>query len=370
MKIVCTSQKLKEAVEHAERIVTRHLTLPILNNLLLKTDKNGLKIVSTNLEIGVVSWFPCKVIEAGDITVPAKIFSGIVSALNDDKISLNSKKNNTLEILTEKYKADLKGEDVKDFPIIPVLNKTEVIEVDSGSLCGAIAQVVGFVSNSETRPEITGVFITKNSGDSDIKVVSTDSFRLGEKTITIAEKFGAISFSVIVPAKTATEVIRIFSNMGGNLNIIIEKNQISFELNKVEIVSRLVEGSYPDYKRLIPAEFNTKVMVNKDDFVKTIKLVSIFSGRVNDIKLSFSSKIPKVNIFASDSDLGENTSEVPAEIYGNDLEVKFNWRYLLDGITSSAVNKVTLNFIDESKPCLVKSDQDKSFVYLVMPIRA
>ena len=101
MKIICTSQKLKEAVEHTERIVTRHLTLPILNNLLLKTDKNGLKIISTNLEIGVVSWFPCKVVEAGAITIPAKIFSGIVSALNDDKVSLNSKNNNTLEISTE-----------------------------------------------------------------------------------------------------------------------------------------------------------------------------------------------------------------------------------------------------------------------------
>src|SRR3989344_9309127 len=212
MKIICTTQKLKESVTFTERIITRHLTLPILNNIHLKTEKNGLKINSTNLEIGISSWFPCKVEEIGEITVPAKIFSSIISGLIADKIFLELKKNNILEISAENYKAELKGENAKDFPIIPVLNKNLTIKVEAVDFCKSLSQVVGFVSNSETRPEITGIFITKDKEDNFLKIVGTDSFRLGENKIKIGEEFKDVDFSIIVPSKTVIEVIRIFSN--------------------------------------------------------------------------------------------------------------------------------------------------------------
>ena len=371
MKIICNTEKLKYVLDSAERIITRHLTLPILGNFLLKTDKTGLKVVSTNLEIGITAWFPCKVVENGEVTVPAKIFHSVISGLGSDKVELSLKKNNTLRILAEGYEADLKGENAKDFPIIPKLKQDLVFEIEASSFCGALNQVVSLVSNSETRPEITGVFVSRSADLKSLAVVGTDSFRLGEKNINLETCGSDNVFSVIIPARTAAEVIRIFGGQDGKIKIILEKNQISFESDKVELVSRLIEGNFPDYKKLIPQEFNTEVKIHKEDLLKKLKLVSLFSSRVNDISLSFmGGKEAQVKIFASDPDLGENTSAVPMVMTGENPQVKFNWKYLVDGVSSISASEVKLSFIDDIKPCLIRADQDKDFLYLVMPIRA
>ncbi|MBI2454078.1 MAG: DNA polymerase III subunit beta [Parcubacteria group bacterium] len=370
MEIICSTEKLKKTLEHTERIVARHITLPILNNVLIKTDKNGLKISSTNLELGVNSWFPCKVVKSGEITVPAKVFYNIISVLNSDKVVLEIKKNNILHINSVNYQATLKGEDSKDFPIIPKLNKSIVFEVDPVVFCKSLNQIIGFVSNSETRPEITGVFLYKSTGDNNLFVVSTDSFRLGERIIILSDDYKNLSFAVIVPAKTISELIRIFSDYKNNIVVNIENNQIGFESDKTELISRLIEGNYPDYKKLIPTDFNTVASVNKDNFVKTIKLVSLFSGRINDIKLSFvKGNTPKLVLYAGDSDLGESDASLDIELTGEGLDIKFNWRYLLDGVAGATDSIICFNFINEGKPCLVKFPKDKNFIYLVMPIR-
>lgn len=372
MNIICNVDKLKESLGYTERVVTRHLTLPILNNILIKSDKNGLKVSSTNLEIGINSWFPCKVVQAGEITVSAKIFYSVISSLASDKASLEVKRDNTLNIVSEGYKASLKGENAKDFPIIPKLNSDLIITLNANILCKSLSQLIGFVSNSETRPEITGVLLYKNSGENNLVAVATDSFRLGEKKILLKDEYKDISFSVIVPARTIAEVIRVFSDKNDDINIIFEKNQIGFESNKTEIISRLIEGNYPDYKKLIPSEFNTVVKLDKDKFTKIIKLVGLFSSRVNDIKLSFlkDGQDSKLAVYAGDSDLGENDSEFNIDMSGENLEVKFNWRYLVDGVSNLSGNTAVFNFIDEQKPCLIKSLEDTSFLYIVMPIRA
>ncbi|MEK9174785.1 MAG: DNA polymerase III subunit beta [Patescibacteria group bacterium] len=371
MEIICNIDKLKESLEHTERIVSRHLTLPILNNVLIKSDKNGLRISSTNLELGVNSWFPCKVVTTGEITVPARIFHGIIGSLTSERINLEVKKNNTLNITTTGYKASLKGESAKDFPIIPKLKNEVIININSNIFCQALANLVSFVSNSETRPEIAGILLYKNSDENNLTAVATDSFRLGEKIIPLKEEYNKLSFSVIVPAKTAAEVVRIFSGKNEDLNVVIEKNQIGFFSEKTEIVSRLVEGNYPDYKKLIPSEFNTVAGLNKDDFVKIVKLVGLFSSRVSDIKLSFVKEPQaKLMMYAGDSDLGENDSELAVDLTGENLEVKFNWKYLVDGVAGLTGSRALFNFIDETRPCLIKSPEDKSFLYIVMPIRA
>ena len=371
MEIICNTQKLKEMLGYADRVVTRHITLPILNNFLINTEKNGLKVSSTNLEMGVTCWFPCKVEKNGEITVPARIFSGIISSLGGDKVALEVKKDNNLNIVSDHYRAVLKGENAGDFPKIPSLNKENSFTVKARLFTKALGQLIGFVSNSETRPEITGIFITKENGEKTLRIAATDSFRLGEKIIPLDDCHAKIGFSIIIPSRTCAEVIRIFSDMDGELLITVEKNQIGFELGRVEVVSRLIEGNYPDYKKLIPQEFNLTAGLARENFVKTIKLVSLFSSRVSDIKLSFKKgHEPKLLMYAADSDLGENDAELPADISGEDLEVKFNWKYLVDGLAGLSGGTVFFNFIDEAKPCLIKSPEDKNFLYLVMPIRA
>lgn len=371
MKIICGTQKLRQAVEYTERIVARHLNLPILNNILIQVIGNGLKISSTNLEIGISSWFPCKIIKNGEITVPAKIFYGIISGLSTEKIDLEVKKDNTLSIISENYNAELKGENTKEFPIIPRLKNGLTFTVKCSDITKAINQVIGFVSNSETRPEITGVLLSKDKKDFFLRIVGTDSFRLGEKTIVLGEGFKDLEFSIIIPARTATEVVRVYGAQSSELKIVLEKNQAYFESEKIEVISRVIEGNYPDYRRLIPNEFNTKAVLNKDVFVKTLRLISLLAGRVNDVSLSFiKSGEVGVRIFASDPDLGENNSFLNADITGDGLTIKFNWRYLADGVGGVIADKIVLNFVDELKPCLIRStQQDDRFLYLVMPIR-
>ncbi len=371
MKVVCGTQKLKTALDNSERILTRHLTLPILNNVLIRVINNGLRVVSTNLEMAVSSWFPCKIVSPGETTVPAKVFHAIIAGLNAEKIDLETKKDNSLNIRADNYTADIKSEDGKNFPIIPHPKNGLEIKIKSGEIIKAIGQTIGFVSNSETRPEITGVLLAKEKGEQFLRVVGTDSFRLGEKKIAVGGDLKNVEFSVIVPARTAAEIIRIYSNENEELNIVLEKNQIYFESGKVEVVSRVIEGNFPDYRRLIPQEFKTQAGLNKDDFVKTLKLVSLSSGRINDISLSFlPGKDARVKVFSADPDLGESSSFLPVGLSGEGLSAKFNWRYLVDGIGVVDSDKVVLSFVDETKPCLVRPASDDGFLYLVMPIRS
>jgi DNA polymerase-3 subunit beta len=369
MKIICVVSKLKEAIDNGERIITKNLTLPILNNLLLRTEKNNLIVSSTNLEVGVHSWLSCKIIEGGEMTIPAKLLSGIVSNLKNGNIELETKKGKGLIIKADNYKGEIKGQDAQDFPIIPKITKDHHINLSAQELADSLSQVIPFTSISETRPEITGVLFKKEKNQEFISLVSTDSFRLSEKKIFLKNKFKSEEFSFIIPQKTAAEALRL-SHGKEEVNIIINKNQISFQFPQNELVSRLIEGNYPDYSSFVPTEFKTELIADREELIKTIKLVSLLSSRINDITFSNnSSKKGMVSVFASDSDLGENSAFLKAEIKGDPLEISFNWHYLLEGLLHTKGKKVIMKFTEKTKPTLVKSTEDTNYIYIVMPIR-
>jgi len=368
MKVICVYDKLKDVVDKGERIITRNLTLPILNNFLLTAENNNLKVSSTNLEIGVTSEFPCKVIENGEVTIPAKVFQGIISNLQTNKVEIEVKRENNLTIKTENYKGELKGESANDFPIIPKLKRDLEVNFSASDLSSALGQVISFSALSETRPEITGVLFQKIRKDEFMSLVSTDSFRLAERKVYLDKKDKEIEFSFILPQKTSAEVLRV---LPGNKEIrcIIDKNQIAFELENYRLISRLIEGNYPDYSNFIPKSFSTEVIVQKDDLVNATRLVSLLSSRVNDIKFTIK-KDGTIIVFARDPDLGENSTTLKAEVKGEAIDVSFNWHYLLEGIQHIDGKKIILKFTDSTKPVLIKSLQETNFVYIVMPIRA
>ena len=174
----------------------------------------------------------------------------------------------------------------------------------------------------------------------------------------------------IIPQKTISEAIRITSNKE-KVKIIIDKNQVVFETSQNELTSRLIEGSYPDYTNFVPTNFKSEVVLNREEFIKTIRLVSLLSSRINDIKLSINNNDKKsdIKIYASDPDLGENSSLLSADLEGEDIDISFNWRYLLEGLQQIKGNKITMKFTEETKPVLIKSADDSSYIYIVMPIR-
>ncbi len=372
MKLICLQENLKQGLNITERIIGRNLTLPILNNILLSIDNNKLKISSTNLEIGINTWISGKIEKKGSITVPAKIISDFVNNLPNKKIELKVK-NNQLSLKCEKLKAILNGLPSGDYPIIPKIKDEPIIKIKGSILRNNLSQVVEMASISESRPEISGIFI--DFSNNSLKLVATDSFRLAEKITNLNQKIKKEQ-SVIIPQRTIQELIRILGEKDLNekdqdqdIEIILSSNQILFNLENTQLISRIIEGQYPNYQQIIPDKTKTQIIIDKKDLISAIRIASLFSGKVNDIKILVSPKKSFLEISSKSADIGENKSQVAAEIEGEQVEVFFNYRYLLDGLNNIFSDKVILGLNDESKPVIIRPVGDNSYTYVVMPIK-
>ncbi len=373
MKIICLQENLKKELNIVQNIIGKNLTLPILNNILINTEKKQLKLSTTDLEIAIINYMPCKIEKEGSITIPGKVFVNLINNLPNKKLEISAK-NNIITIKCENYKSIIKGLNVNDFPIIPKIKKEPIIEIDSIIFKNSLEQIINFASLSDIRPEITGVLLDYSS-DKEIKLTATDSFRLGEKKINLNEgkvkKQEKEKGSVIIPYKTTQELIRIISNLDQEevIKISIENNQILFNFSKIQIISKLIDGNYPNYQSLISQQFNTKVIINHEEFLKAIKLSSFFSSKINDVRLKINNTKSAVGIFSQDIEIGENHSEITAEIKGNAIEIIFNYKYLLGGLNSIKAKKVILGLNNETSPGILKPEGDESFNYIIMPIK-
>ena len=353
----------------------------------MATENNRLRISSTNLEIGINCWVPGKIEKDGSITVPAKLLSGFIGNLPNKKIELKTK-DSQLYLGCENFKAVLRGIDAKDFPIIPKIKNSPLIKIKSEVLKTALAQVAEMAAISEVRPEISGVFV-KIEKDL-IKFAATDSFRLAEKIIyqnkLVSARAGLVSakdgleslnHSLIIPQRTILELVRILGEkdlLGAKedqeVEVILGGNQILFDLGYSQVVSRLIEGQYPDYQQIIPKNLEIQATLNRNELINGIKIASLFSGKVNNIKLSIQPKKSLIEISAKDTDIGENKSQLNAKIEGKEVEITFNYRYLLDGLNNIFSDKVILGLNSASNPVVIKPVGDTSYTYLVMPIKA
>ncbi|PIP17308.1 MAG: DNA polymerase III subunit beta [Candidatus Portnoybacteria bacterium CG23_combo_of_CG06-09_8_20_14_all_37_13] len=367
MQIICLQEKLKQSLNITERIIGRNLTLPILNNILINVENNKLKISSTNLEIGINYWLTGKVIQGGSITVPARLISDLISNLPNKKIELKVK-NNLLELKCDKFKAVLNGLSANDFPIIPKIKEKPIIKINGAILRNSLAQVVEMVSSSESRPEISGVYMKFDKNL--IKLAATDSFRLAEKNIEIKNNQSLRGQTVIIPQRTIQEIIRILSDKESEVEIVLSTGQILFNMEDVQVISRLIEGKYPDYQQIIPSDFKTEAITNREELINNVKLASLFSGKINNVKLAVNPQKSILEITAKDIDIGENNSQIETKIIGNAIEVVFNYRYLLDGLNNIFSDKVILGFNTKTNPIVLKPIGDNSYTYLVMPINA
>jgi len=380
MHIICLQENLKHALNITERIIGRNLTLPILNNLLFSTEKNKLKISSTNLEIGINHWTIGKIESKGSITVPARLIGDFVNNLPSKKLELKVK-NDNLELKCENFKANIKGLKADDFPIIPKITDKPLVKIKRGLLKNGFSQVVNMVALSESRPGISGVFmkIDKNS----VKLVSTDTFRLAEKTIKLTPSDFLLKTNseraVIVPQRTIQEVIRILGETNAkteeeteDVKVVFSGNQILFDLGSTQIISRLIEDQYPNYRQIIPATLTTKAIVNRQELINNIKIASLFSGRVNDVKVITQPKKNILEVWSKDADIGEHKSQLKAEIEGKETEVAFNYRYILDALNNIFSDKVVLGLNDSSssRAATIRPVGDASYIYVLMPIRA
>lgn len=362
MKVTVNQKNFKKALSLVERIVFKNPSLPILNNILIKTDNGRLKISSTNLEVGINYTIGAKIDEVGEIAIPARVSSDFINSISDEKLTLHTK-NNILAINSDKYKTQILGFDPKDFPIIPKVKEKSVTTLPPKVLRNLLYSVADSVAVSEARPELAGVYA--NFGSEKITFAATDSFRLSEISFKIKN---SDQQNIIIPRNTMMELIRITGDIEDDLEIKIGDNQISFSNNELELVSRLIDGNYPDYRKVIPTKFLSRVLVQKNDLEKDIRLAGLFSSNISDIKLMCSKD--SIVLKSRNSDKGEIETVVPAVLKNDPFEISINYRYLLDGLKIIDSDKVVIEFTGNGSPLILKPhDDNKDLTYLIMPLR-
>src|SRR3989344_9415178 len=363
MKIEVLKENLKGSLSVVERIVSKNLSLPILNNVLITTEDNFLSLTSTDLEIAIRVWILVKILKKGSVVVPAKLLSQFISSLPNEKISLEAKDQN-LYIECANVKTQIQGFSPEEFPIVPGFKDVEYLEIDNKKLYAGLSGIIDIASPSQSRPEISGIYFSfaKNH----IKMVATDSFRLGEKNISLQEPIQK-EYAFILPQKSAREIMNILEGKEGLVKIYVASNQVLFEFPmkeakhpEAQITSRLIEGEYPNYQDIIPTKFKTHVTLKRDEFFKQIKTASLFSGKVNEVRLSVNQEKQTVEIFAKSAEIGENNSSLPAKVEGESLSVSFNYKYLLDGILNIKSSEIIFEISKEEGPCILRPVGDAS----------
>ena len=377
MKLIILQEKLKEGIGIIERVSIKSLTLSILNNVLLKTEKNFLNLVTTDLETGIKWWSLAKVEKEGSLTVPTKVLSSFVNFLPNKQITLELK-DLVLDIECGNYQTKIKGQSADEFPIIPQITEGESISVNSQSFCQSLNTIVDIPVPSTAKPEISGIYFAFQKDC--IRMTATDSFRLAEKTFFLegqASSSLSKECAFILPQKAAREIVNIFGGKEGELRIYFSPNQVLFELPMVEtphpqiqLISRLIEGEYPNYEAIIPKKSETQVSFQRNEFLNQIKSASLFSGKINEVKLKIDPKKERVELFSQNPDLGEYRSYLPGRIKGKELEISFNHRFLADGLLNIKSPEVVFELTGPEGPAVLKPAGDQTYLYVVMPIKA
>lgn len=363
MKLLCLVENLKNSVAQAERITTKNQNLPLLQTVKISIQENRVKLVTTNLELGLEIFTTCKIIKEGECLLPAKLLQNYLNSVSDKQIALEVKDFNTY-ITTDINKSTVKGFDPKEFPIIPKVQEKYSFKTSLQNLQDAFVQTLPAVSLSDTKPEISSVAI--KFFNSTAKIAATDSFRLAEKTIVVRPNGELPKSSVLIPSKTIQEFTRLRSE-SQEVSVVFNNNHILFSTTDFRLTSRLTEGVFPEYTTIIPKNFSTKVQIQKDAFVTGIKSASIFSGRLSDVTISVSENA--VNISARNTDLGEHAVSLDTKIEGDPVVSSFNFKYILDGLSQLQGKKLFIGFNGEQKPLFIRDDEDESYFYLVMPMR-
>jgi len=377
MKISCTRENLHQGLSITSHLVTKNVHLPILQNILLKAEGGVVKFTSTNLEIAINCSVRGKVEEAGEFTVPSKLFYDYVSLLPNEVIHLEVV-GEQLVIACGSHKTKIHGLSAADFPLVPKVEGELSFQIPIEDLRASLSQVLFSVATNESRPELTGVNMHFFPLDQEMRLTlaTTDSYRLSEKTIPVTSG-PKEEFSVVIPAKTLGEVNRVLSvfrddvDLPSFITMHVKQNQVVFMYGPVEIVSRTIEETYPDYQQIIPKQFQTQALIDRDDFIKAVKTASLFSKNgLFDVTLSFHPDEKKLRVKSVDATRGENETMCDGEITGTNNSVTVNFRYLLDGLQSMNSEQVLFELIDASNPCLL-TQKDKHDVhrYIVMPIK-
>jgi DNA polymerase-3 subunit beta len=371
MKISVLQENLSKGLNIVNRFILPRAQLPILNNFLIKTEQGRLKLSATNLETGINLWLGAKIEKEGEICVPAKNLTEYISLIPPQKINLEVEKN-FLKITSESYQANFISLAASEFPLIPTLKKKPEISLNNKDLALAIFQVAFAAAQDEGRPALTGVLF-KIKKDKLI-LAATDGFRLSVKEIGGLKngEESKLRKELIIPARALIEVGKIMAEAGeeNNLGLTItpESNQIIFSTPEVEIISRLIEGKFPDFEKIIPEKSKTQVMIETEGLLQAVRAASIFAREAANI-INFEIKGSKLEVSSNNPQLGENKVTLEVKTEGEGGKIAFNSRYLLDFLNSVKSDLVSFEMTTSLNPGIFKPANDKSYLHIIMPIR-
>jgi DNA polymerase-3 subunit beta len=373
MKLSCLQENLNRGLGIVGRAVATRTTLPITNNVLLATDEGRLKLVATNLEMAISCWVGAKIEEEGTITVPARLLTEFISSLPSDTIDVHlSPQTKTLGLKCARFEARISGVDAKDFPPIPSVDEGINTKVEVETLRQGINQVVFAAATEESRPVLTGV-CAQFEGDS-LTLAAADGFRLAVYKLPVTAPVSQQT-EVIIPARTLAELNRLMADQEEAIDITLNpnKSQVLFRLKSVELVSQLIQGTFPNYSQLVPQSYNSRVIVNVADFLQATKTASIFardgSGIVRLVITPGGELNPgKLTVSARSEEIGDDVGEIDATVEGDESKIAFNGRYLTDVLSVLTEAQVALETTNPSSPGLIRPVGTDNYTHVVMPM--
>ncbi|NLK42941.1 MAG: DNA polymerase III subunit beta [Tissierellia bacterium] len=362
MKLKVNQRDLSKHISIAQKGISSRTTLPILDGLLLETNKGRLKIVGTDLEIGIETYLACEIEKEGSIVVNSRIFGDIIRKLPDAPIYINVD-NNRINIKCENSEFNILGSSSKEYPNLPIILEKETFQLPKDLIKSAIKQTVFATSQDETRPYLTGVLLELI--DNNISFVALDGYRLALRKLPTKSD---LDIKIIIPGRALNEINKIIEDDEENITVFATQNHVIFNIGDTIVYSRLLEGQFFNYKEIIRKEHKTSAIVNRKLFQDSLERASLLAKeeKANLIKLSV--KEEKIHI-KSNSEIGDVNELVNAEIDGDDVNIAFNSRYLLEGIKVMDSEEIQLNFMGELNPCIINSVDDENYIYLVLPVR-
>ncbi len=363
MKLQVTQENLARALSSVSRVASTRGTLPILSNVLFKTVDNRLSIAATNLDIAITHYIGSKVSDEGAITVPARLTQDFVSSLPGGVIDLRLD-DYKLHISTEKYQSVINGITAEDYPVMPAITDGKSWSISGKVLKSALQQVIMAASSDEARAVLTGVYV--HSFENKLYMVATDSYRLAEKLLMETKE----DVSLLIPASALQDLLRILGEYEDQVVVTHDDQQVLFKVGDVELVTRLIEGSYPDYRKLIPKEFASSATLKRTDLTNITKVSSLFAREsAGSVTINLDSEKTEVSIRSVASQLGENTAAASAEVNGAGT-ITLNSRYILDALHALAGEDVIFSFNGKLEPSTLRDPKADDYLHVIMPLKS
>lgn len=364
MKLQVTQENLSRALNAVARVATTRNALPILANVLLKTVDNRLVVAATNLDVAITETIGAKVTEPGALTVPARLMQDFVASLPSGTVDLSTD-NFKLNLSLDQYTSTINGVPADEYPVMPALQAGKTIKLDNTVLKQALQQTVFAASSDDTRPVLTGVYM--HTLDGNIYLAATDSYRLAERQLVASKDLAQL----IIPASSLQDVLRILSDHSDSeTTITFDEQQVRFQIGDVEIITRLIDGNYPDYRKLLPKKFAVTALVSKAELTSITKIASLFAREAaGSIQIKISEKDKSLGVRSVASQLGENNSQIKGQVTGTGT-VTLNSRYLLDALGVTRGDKVEFCMNGKLEPCIVRDPDQSGYAQVVMPVKS